>query len=113
MLCPGVSSPIRWHSTLRYRFEVFGSFPSDDNSWDGFSLLIDDVERLHGTTINFPLVSFDQGFPHFFRLAVSRSTLSPLQCYDVRLADHDVPQLTEGGDMGDYTNATSFFPNGT
>lgn len=39
--------------------------------WDGFALLVDDVERYVGTALNFSLVAFNQSLPHFFRLAVS------------------------------------------
>lgn len=38
--------------------------------WDGFALLVDDVERYIGTDINFSLAAFNSTLPHFFRLAV-------------------------------------------
>jgi len=41
------------------------------DGWDGFALLVDDVERYVGTALNFSLASLDQNLPHFFRLAVS------------------------------------------
>ncbi|KAG6818053.1 hypothetical protein H0H87_009208 [Tephrocybe sp. NHM501043] len=40
------------------------------DGWDGFSLLVDDVERYAGTALNFSLAAFDPAIPHFFRLAV-------------------------------------------
>lgn len=64
--------------------------PSNSDAWDGFSLLIDDVERFRGVATNFSLALLDQALPHFFRLA-----------------------FTAGSDVGDYTNAASYFPNGT
>ncbi|KAG6878643.1 hypothetical protein C0993_001166 [Termitomyces sp. T159_Od127] len=39
------------------------------SSWDGFSLLVDDVERYAGSALNFSLAAFDPVIPHFFRLA--------------------------------------------
>ena len=45
--------------------------PSGGGDWDGFSLLIDDVERFRGTATSFSLALLDQSLPHFFRLAVS------------------------------------------
>lgn len=38
--------------------------------WDGFSLLVDDVERFAGTALTFSLAAFEPTIPHFFRLAV-------------------------------------------
>ncbi|KAJ7076571.1 hypothetical protein B0H15DRAFT_955583 [Mycena belliarum] len=58
--------------------------------WDGFSLLVDDVERYVGDALNFSLAAFKPGIPHFFRLA-----------------------LTSGGSTGDFTNAATLYPNGT
>ncbi|KAJ6519665.1 hypothetical protein C8R45DRAFT_952282 [Mycena sanguinolenta] len=58
--------------------------------WDGFSLLVDDVERYVGSALNFSLAAFDPTLLHYFRLA-----------------------LTSGGSTGDFTNAATLFPNGT
>ncbi|KAF5384916.1 hypothetical protein D9615_001400 [Tricholomella constricta] len=58
--------------------------------WDGFSLLVDDVERYVGTAVNFSLASFDPTIPHFFRLA-----------------------YTLGADTGDFTMPAVLWPNGT
>lgn len=41
------------------------------DGWDGFALLVDDVQRYTGTALNFSLASLDSTLPHFFRLAVS------------------------------------------
>jgi hypothetical protein len=45
----------------------------DEDGWDGFSLLVDDVERYIGTATNLSLgaLGLAEGLPHFFRLAVS------------------------------------------
>ncbi|KAG5647601.1 hypothetical protein DXG03_008954 [Asterophora parasitica] len=59
-------------------------------TWDGFSLLVDDVERYLGTALNFSLAAFDPTIPHFFRLA-----------------------YTWGGDTGDFTMPATLWPNGT
>ncbi len=45
--------------------------PDASEGWDGFALLVDDVERYVGTGLNFSLASLQVGIPHFFRLAVS------------------------------------------
>jgi hypothetical protein len=58
--------------------------------WDGFSLLVDDVERYLGSALNFSLAAFDPALIHFFRLA-----------------------LTSDGSTGDFTNAATLYPNGT
>lgn len=39
--------------------------------WDGYALLVDDVEKYFGTALNFSLAGLREGIPHFFRLAVS------------------------------------------
>ena len=39
--------------------------------WDGFALLVDDVERYVGTALNYSLSALDPDLIHFFRLAVS------------------------------------------
>lgn len=75
---------------LRNTTLFWESLPPNGDSWDGFSLLIDDVERLRGTATNFSLALLDQALPHFFRLA-----------------------FTSGNEVGDYTNTASYFPNGT
>ncbi|KAK7468743.1 hypothetical protein VKT23_003246 [Stygiomarasmius scandens] len=60
------------------------------NGWDGFSLLVDDVERYAGDALNFSLAALNASLPHFFRLA-----------------------LTSDGNTGDFTNAAVLYPNGT
>lgn len=81
---PLVNQTIFWHT-----------FPAND-TWDGFSLLVDDVERYTGAALNFSLgtlLSFNAlqtGIPHFFRLA-----------------------FTSGGVPGDYTKAGTISTNET
>ncbi|PAV22276.1 LCCL domain-containing [Pyrrhoderma noxium] len=62
----------------------------DTADWDGFSLLVDDVERYTGAALNFSLASLQEGIPHFFRLAFQND-----------------------GTSGDYTMAATLWPNGT
>ncbi|GLB36014.1 putative LCCL domain containing protein [Lyophyllum shimeji] len=59
-------------------------------TWDGFALLVDDVERYVGNALNFSLAAFDPTIPHFFRLA-----------------------FTSGDDTGDFTMPAVLWPNGT
>ncbi|TDL28594.1 LCCL domain-containing protein [Rickenella mellea] len=61
-----------------------------DDGWDGFALLVDDVERYTGAALNFSLAALAEGIPHFFRLA-----------------------LQSQGVSGDFTKAATLWPNGT
>ena len=45
--------------------------PALAEDWNGFSLIVDDVERFVGTALNYTLASLDWNVEHFFRLAVS------------------------------------------
>ena len=45
--------------------------PNASEGWNGFSLLVDDVERYLGPSLNYSLGALQTGIPHFFRLAVS------------------------------------------
>lgn len=45
--------------------------PDASEGWDGFALLVDDVEQYAGPALNFSLAVLQQGILHFFRLAVS------------------------------------------
>lgn len=58
--------------------------------WNGFSLLVDDVERYAGNALNYSLAGLDAGLPHFFRLAYA-----------------------SGGSAGDFTMPATLWPNGT
>ncbi|KAI0304994.1 hypothetical protein BC826DRAFT_902599 [Russula brevipes] len=58
--------------------------------WDGFALLVDDVERYVGTGLNYSLAALQSGLPHFFRLA-----------------------FTSQGTAGDFTQAATLWPNGS
>lgn len=50
------------------------------DGWDGFSLLVDDVQRYTGTALNYSLAALQGGIPHFFRLAVSAVVPLALKC---------------------------------
>ncbi|KAG9127371.1 hypothetical protein FRC07_014535 [Ceratobasidium sp. 392] len=63
---------------------------TDTEGWNGFSLLVDDVQRLTGQALSYSLAELQVGIPHFFRLAYQRD-----------------------GQSGDYTKAAILFPNGT
>ncbi|KAG8702827.1 hypothetical protein FRC09_004516 [Ceratobasidium sp. 395] len=63
---------------------------ADSEGWNGFSLLVDDVQRLTGQVLSYSLGELQAGIPHFFRLAYQRD-----------------------GQSGDYTKAAVLFPNGT
>ncbi|CDZ98196.1 LCCL domain [Phaffia rhodozyma] len=60
------------------------------NVWDGFSLLLNDVERFVGVGTNYTATALNISAPYFFRLAYQASGVS-----------------------GDYTKAGTFWPNGT
>ncbi|KZT05982.1 uncharacterized protein LAESUDRAFT_737299 [Laetiporus sulphureus 93-53] len=66
--------------------------PDSSTDWDGFSLIVDDVERYVGVALNFSLASLQMGLPHFFRLAYT-----------------DMGSDT----TGDYTMPATLWPNGT
>ncbi|KZV76970.1 hypothetical protein PENSPDRAFT_568749 [Peniophora sp. CONT] len=62
----------------------------DGESWDGFALLVDDVERYAGAAFNYSLAALTEGIPHFFRIA-----------------------YTSGGTPGGFTRAATLLANGT
>lgn len=70
----------------------WGDIPNElfAQGWDGFSLLIDDVERYAGNALNYSLVGLEAGLPHFFRLA-----------------------YTSGNSASDFTMPAILWPNGT
>jgi len=61
-----------------------------NEGWDGFALLVDDVEVYVGTALNYSLSALEVGLPHFFRLAYAAS-----------------------GTPGDFTMPATLWPNGT
>ncbi|KAL5641463.1 hypothetical protein ACGC1H_001819 [Rhizoctonia solani] len=71
-------------------WDVISSELSDSEGWNGFSLLVDDVQRLADDSISYSLSGLQAGVTHFFRLAYQRDGVS-----------------------GDYTKAATLFPNGT
>ena len=52
---------------------IFWNPLPDGENWDGFALLVDDVERYVGSALNYSLAALQPGIIHFFRLAVSVS----------------------------------------
>ena len=49
---------------------IFWNPLPEGEGWDGFALLVDDVERYIGTALNYSLAALQPGIIHFFRLAV-------------------------------------------
>jgi hypothetical protein len=76
--------------------------------WDGFSLLVDDVERYVGDALNYSLGGLQAGIPHFFRIAVS-----VVRLHGARSRSLIDAQFTSAGGDGDYTLAGTLLPNGT
>ncbi|KZT41321.1 hypothetical protein SISSUDRAFT_1042898 [Sistotremastrum suecicum HHB10207 ss-3] len=81
-----------WNSSLPLVNQTisWNPFPDDDNDWDSFSLMVDDVERLASNALNYSLALLQPGIPHFFRLAFSSDGVS-----------------------GDYTRAAIVLANGS
>ncbi|KAI0321382.1 hypothetical protein OF83DRAFT_1198957, partial [Amylostereum chailletii] len=75
--------------SLQNQTILWSTLPSGE-SWDGFALLVDDVERYTGSALNFSLGVLQEGIPHFFRLAFMSS-----------------------GTAGDFTKAATLWPNGS
>ncbi|KAI0257665.1 hypothetical protein BJV78DRAFT_1116451 [Lactifluus subvellereus] len=69
---------------------IFWSPLPKGGDWDGFALLVDDVERYVGTALNYSLTALQSGLPHFFRIA-----------------------FTSAGVAGDFTKAATLWANGT
>jgi len=79
---PNISSTLSWAPPNA----------TSGEGWNGFSLLVDDVERYVGSALNFSLeaLQLSVSVPHFFRLAYQKDGVS-----------------------GDYTQAAIFYPNHT
>ncbi|KZW02660.1 hypothetical protein EXIGLDRAFT_816420 [Exidia glandulosa HHB12029] len=94
----GSSLPVFLTNSTSYNASVplqsqtlfWDTFPNTDEGWNGYSLVIDDVQRYVGLAMNFSLAILDPALPHFFRLAFQRD-----------------------GTSGDYTQAATLWPNGT
>ncbi|KAF9244568.1 hypothetical protein BU15DRAFT_41808 [Melanogaster broomeanus] len=78
--------------TLANQTISWAGIPSDlvNQGWNGFSLLVDDVELYTGTALNYSLAAIEAGLPHFFRLA-----------------------YVNNGAPGDFTMPATLWPNGT
>ncbi|EJD55071.1 hypothetical protein AURDEDRAFT_109546 [Auricularia subglabra TFB-10046 SS5] len=68
----------------------WNTFPDTEEGWNGFSLIIDDVQAFVGAALSFSLAALEPNVPHFFRIAFQRN-----------------------GASGDYTKAATLWPNGT
>lgn len=68
-----ITNSTNWNTSMPLQNQTIAWAPLPaTGGWDGFSLIIDDVERYTGTALNFSLAALQSGLPHFFRLAVSR-----------------------------------------
>jgi hypothetical protein len=77
------------------------------DGWDGFELLIDDVERYVGSALNFSLASLNASIPHYFRLAVS------FFCFAILIYTADsITKYTYAGESGDFTMPAVLQPDG-
>jgi len=86
-----VTNSTNYNSSLRLLDQtIFWSPLPNGEGWDGFALLVDDVERYVGTGLNYSLAALQSGLPHFFRLA-----------------------FTSQGTAGDFTQAATLWPNGS
>ena len=90
---------------------IFWNPLPDGENWDGFALLVDDVERYVGSALNYSLAALQPGIIHFFRLAVSFLPSQGFERYDVDMCFR--MQFTSGGTAGDFTMAATLYPNGT
>ncbi|KAF8846244.1 hypothetical protein BDN67DRAFT_891173 [Paxillus ammoniavirescens] len=79
-------------ATLTNQTISWADIPSElaSQGWNGFSLLVDDVERYAGNALNYSLAALESGLPHFFRLA-----------------------YVSNGTPGDFTMPAILWPNGT
>jgi len=77
------------------------------DGWDGFTLLVDDVERYTGSALNYSLAALQAGIPHFFRLAVS--SLVGVVYILANIGN----QFTDDNGAGDFTMPATLWPNGT
>ena len=80
-----ITNSTNWNTSMSLQNQTVSWAPLPaTGGWDGFSLIVDDVERYTGTALNFSLAALQSGLPHFLRLAVSqppivavRSTTDP------------------------------------
>jgi hypothetical protein len=79
------------------------------DGWDGYALLVDDVDRYEGAGTNFSLAALAAGIPHFFRLAVRRGR--GLWATGARVLTR--AQFMSETSYGDFTMAATLWPNGT
>ncbi|KAI0734500.1 hypothetical protein C8Q72DRAFT_873037 [Fomitopsis betulina] len=86
-----ITNSTSWNTSLPLQNQTISWAPlPGSGSWDGFSLIIDDVERYTGTALNFSLAALQSGLPHFLRIAYYNSDTT-----------------------GDYTMPATIWSNGT
>ena len=79
---------------------IFWSALPSGEGWDGFSLLVDDVERYVGVALNYSLASLQVDIPHFFRIAV-RSILDLHRAFSSRVRPLAVYRFRGSGGLYD------------
>jgi hypothetical protein len=65
-----ITNSTNWNTTIPITNQTI-SWDVLPDLWDGYSLLVDDVERYLGAAMNYSLGSLDPSIIHFFRIAVS------------------------------------------
>lgn len=68
-----ITNATNWNAStpLSNQTLSWGKLPLDNESgWTGFSLIVDDVERVSGNATSYSLASLAPSLPHFFRIAV-------------------------------------------
>ncbi|KAL6302145.1 hypothetical protein BKA93DRAFT_900915 [Sparassis latifolia] len=87
-----LTNSTNWNASIPLINQIisWSALPDASEGWTGFSLLIDDVERYTGATLNFSLGALQAGLPHFFRLAYNNAATT-----------------------GDFTMPATLWPNGT
>ncbi|KAH7912586.1 hypothetical protein BJ138DRAFT_1004128 [Hygrophoropsis aurantiaca] len=89
-----LTNSTNYNSAIALANQTISWLPIPDSvlnqGWQGFSLLVDDVERYSGVALNYSLTALEVGLPHFFRLA-----------------------YVNGDTPGDFTMAATLWPNGT
>ena len=76
------NSSIPWQNQTIF-WDAIPAALAASEGWDGFALLVDDVERYVGTALNYSLAALQEGLPHFFRLAVSPLLIALSAVYQV------------------------------
>lgn len=109
-----VTNSTSWNASIPFANQTvsWNALPNATEGWDGFALLVDDVERYVGTALNYSLAALDPKLPHFFRLAVSGSSSGYCDRPIGKLIEL-LSQFTSQGQTADFTNAATLWPNGS